>query len=270
MRRSYGAAPPASVDESVTTAPQTASTASAPPRAAMRRIFGAWRTITSADARAVKTSGTASWRRLLSSAAPNVAVPAAVSDPTDIVRLRARAPIPPAVAHAAASGETTTSPPNAVATALPPRNLAKTGHEWPTHAASPAAACAAGSAPHASRQADRRGALGDVEREGDRPRARADGAQHVGGAHVAAAEITDVEAADGLADDQAEGHRSDQIAGGAARRRRRVASHAPSSLAPDDVGGQRRHPGDGRSSKVGPPSHAAAIASPAVVRRAAW
>src|ERR1019366_2762648 len=103
---------------------------------------------TSAEARAVKTTGIASWRRLLSSPAPTVAVTVAVSDPIDIVWLTASAPRPPTVAHAAAAGETMSRPPNAVATALPPRNLANTGHEWPTHAASPAAACAAGSAPH--------------------------------------------------------------------------------------------------------------------------
>ncbi|MFZ0918687.1 MAG: hypothetical protein WAN83_01210, partial [Candidatus Dormiibacterota bacterium] len=80
-------------------------------------MFAEWRTITSVDASAVKTKGTASWRRLLSSPAPNVAVPAAVSDPTDMVRLRARAPRPPTVAQAAASGYTMRSPPKAVATA---------------------------------------------------------------------------------------------------------------------------------------------------------
>ena len=55
--------------------------------------------------------------------------------------------MPPTVAHAAASGDTINSPPNAVATAFPPRKRANTGHECPMHAASPAAACAAGSAP---------------------------------------------------------------------------------------------------------------------------
>ena len=132
------------------------------------------------------------------------------------------------------------SPPNAVATALPPRNLANTGQEWPTHAASPAAACPAGSAPSLRATATAAAPLATSRPKVIAPAQSADRAQHVGGAHVAAAEIANIEAADGLSDDQAEWHRSDQIAGGAARRIGSVASHARASLAPDNVGASPR------------------------------
>ena len=206
-------------------------------------MLAAWRATTRVDASAVKTNGTASWRLVLSSPAPSVAVPAAVSDPTDMVRLRASAPRPPTVAHVAALGDTMSNPPNAVATALPPRNRAKTGHECPTHAASPAAACAVGSAPQRRASPIAAAPLATSRAKVSAPGPGADGAQHVGGAHVAAAEIADVEAANSLSHDQAERHRSDQISGGAARRIGSVASHARSSLAPHHVGAQQRDPG---------------------------
>ena len=266
---------PASADKSVTTAKQPGGhlgllATGDPPD------IRAWRTTTSVDASAVNTNGTASWRRVLSRPAPRVAVPAAVSEPTDMVRLSASAPMPPTVAHAAASGDTISSPPNAVATAFPPRNRAKTGHEWPMQAASPAAACAAGSAPDRRAMADGARTLGDVERESDRAGSGADRPKHVGRAHVAAAEVSDVETADRLADDQPEGHRPDQISRGAARHCSRVASHAATSSIPArhratvrrrraTAGAGRSHRRRRRPSRSGTPRRSPASTSAATV-----
>jgi hypothetical protein len=91
-----------------------------------------------AVARPVKTSGPRGPPRAVETPAPIVAAAAATSDPSDTMRVDTRAPTPPATAQADTSGEIASRPPNAVATLLPPRKPANTGHECPTIAARPA------------------------------------------------------------------------------------------------------------------------------------
>ena len=105
---------------------------------------------------------------------------------------------------------------------------------------------------------DRGRAFGDVEteREGARPAPTV--RSHVGRAHVAAPEVADVEAADGLPDDQAERAptRSDTRRCSSPRQRR-CHPYAVEFSPARRLGPAPRRPGDGRSSKVAPPPHAA-------------